>query len=441
MLNLTSYFKNNKFRLILYFIGIIGLLILVGHIIYVQFYTNENILDEFGIKEKPFYLVNVAIVIAAIATAIFTWWKNNINERISLTQEVSRQDTLYAKAVEFLKDEALITQKGGIHILKDLVMISPGQTQKCIDMLCSLNESWMPKFLKEYPDFFEINRNFPNLKNPGEIKIKHYITKTEFSITEFESTKPFVKMIQLSQLVLQSLSHIFRHISDNDEYKGPFDLSYKFLCSIDLNKLDFKKKFILNSANFQSGDLIKTNLQSADLIKANFQFALLLNANLKSINLKVANLQFANLSGANLQFANLSGANLQSTNLVNANLQSTYLAIANLQSAKLIGANLQSSNLIRSDLQSANVSEANLQSADLSNANLQFTDLREANLQSADIEFANFLNAKLEKTDFRKAKNIDKAIFDDNKKDAIFTDEDYRKHYSDSTVSDTNVKN
>jgi len=174
---IISYIKNNKFQSLLSLFGIVGFIILIGHFIHVQFFTEANIFDELGNKEKPLYLVNIAIVIAAIATAVFTWWKNSLshkqteiqNEQLQYLhkqvaiqfdqidlQKNSRLDSLFAQAVEFLKStNDLITRKSGVHILNDLSVTSPKHVQKCIDVLCSLNESWMPVFLKNYPDFLK----------------------------------------------------------------------------------------------------------------------------------------------------------------------------------------------------------------------------------------------------------------------------------------------
>ncbi|HEY5122813.1 MAG TPA: pentapeptide repeat-containing protein [Ignavibacteria bacterium] len=478
--SIKSFWGTYKFQTLLSCIIILAIILILNYIYKIGFVDFYNELRD---KDKPFYIVHIAIVLAAIATAIFTWWKNIINQRLSNTEESTRQDSLYAKAVDFLKEtNDLITRKGGVHILKDLAVTSPQQAQKCIDLLCSLNESWMPKFLNDYPNFFETNKNFPNIKNIEEIK--RYKTKDEKDLNQFvyyfEDTKKYIDNISLSQLVLQTVSEIIKYISKNYEYKSPYDFSYKFLCSINLNDVDFKNKFNFENANLQSAQLKEVNLQSADLFRANLQSAELFKADLQSADLHEANLQYAALDGANLQsaklwrvnlqYAILDGANLQSTILNGANLQSASLWNANLQSANLNSADLQSAHLKGANLQSADLHEANLQSANLWNANLQyatlyrtnlqsarlwaanlqytklskndlqFADLNEANLKFADIDKANFTKANLLYTDFRNAKNIDKAIFDENKKEAIFTDEDFKRLNPPSPTIDTEVK-
>jgi len=350
-----------KHQLVLGFIVVIIFFVVIGHIYYKGW---DEFFKEFGQKEEPFSLVHIAIALAALATAVFTWWRNNINSRIHLTQELTRQNELFAKAVEFLKDKALITRKAGVHILKDLACTSHQNAQKCIDMLCSLNESWMPKFLKEYPDFFEINKNFPNIKNTEELILKETDNEIENNhdfVYLNNETEKYINDIALSQSALQALSEIIIYISENQDYKGKYILSYKYLCSINLFRVNFNKKFIFKNANLQS----------------------------------------ANLSGANLQSVNLTSSNLQSADFKSANLESAILRHANFQNAKLMYAKFQDSFLF------------------------------EANLQFADLKDADFTNARVKKTDFRNASNINEADFDNNRNDAIFTDEDYKRHYPD----------
>ncbi|MBC8485363.1 MAG: pentapeptide repeat-containing protein [Ignavibacteria bacterium] len=432
--DISVFIKRNwkhRFLISLSIIFLIAIILTLSHIGKVGF---DEFYNEFRNKEKPFYLVNIAIVFAALATAIFTYWKNIINQRISLIQEQTRQDNLYAKAIKLLNEENdLTTRKGGVHILKDLALTSSAHAQKCIDMLCSLNESWMPKFLNDYPDFFKLNSNFPNIKNIDELKL----TKDLFINGDLNASS-YIDQISLSQLVLNSMSSIINHISTNDDYNDTYDLSYKYLCSIDLNGINFKK-FKLNNLNLhfanlgkanlhstyshginlKSAYLAEANLQSADLNEANLKSAVIFRANLRSTELIFANLQHINLTEANLQSAELYGADFQHADLSYANLKSTDLIYAKLQFSKLANANLQYAELI----------EAKLQSAELSGTDLQYANLEEANLQYANLINANFTKANLTKTNFRNAKGINEAIFDENKENAIFTDKDYKKHY------------
>ena len=359
-LGIPTFWRRYKFQTILASLIVIAIFVFWRYISKDKFSFD----DELQSENKALYIRNIALMLAAIATAVFTWWKNNINQKVTEIQESTRQDSLFAQAADFLKENNdLTTRKAGVYILKDLAMSSPNHAQKCIDMLCSLNESWMPKFLKDYPDFFIINRDFPNIKNIEEIELKETFDETDLiEILYFTDDKYCYKnQIALSQLVLLTVSEIIKYISRNIEYKGPYNLSYKYLCSGNFEEIDFRK------------------------------------------------------------FDNLEGINFQSANLYRANFQSAYLRVAHLESA----------NLNEAHLESANLSEAHLESAFLNNANFQAGNLFFAHLKFAFLIDANFILSDLNGADFRNAKYIDKAILGNNKKDAIFTDEDYKRCHPD----------
>jgi uncharacterized protein YjbI with pentapeptide repeats len=327
---LNSFISRYKFQTILLILISFSALLVLN---YIHKYGFDSFYNELRDKDKPFYIRNVAVVLAAIATAVFTWWKNVLNHKTTEVQESTRQDGLFAQAVGFLNESNdLTTRKAGVHMLKDLAMTSPKHAQKCIDMLCSLNETWMPKFLKDYPEFFKINEKFPNIKNIEEIKLNKTTDETDRNqfMCFCDDTKLFKDNIALSQLVLLSVSEIIRYISTNINFKAPFDLQYKFLCAADLKGIDFKK--------FKS-------------------------------------------------------------------------------------------RLARVNLQAANLRSADLQSADLFHVDLQFAHLKFTNFQNANLKFANLQSAYLAKSDFRKTKKIESAAFNENINEAIFTDEDYKRHY------------
>ena len=263
-----SFINKIKHQLVLGLI-IFFFLILINYHIYDNGW--KNFLDEFEETESPFYLVNIAIALAALATATFTWWKNNLNQRMSFSQEGTRQDNLFVEAIELIKENNdLITRKGGVHVLKELGKTSPEQAHKCIDILCSLNESWMPTMLDINPNFFKDNKGFINLKDFKNIKMKRSNAK--------DDKDKLYKQMYLSQLVLQSLSEIFKHISENSNFKGPFNLSNKYLCAINLENLDFKNKFKIYNANLQFANLQSTDINGVDFTSADLLGAVFLNA-------------------------------------------------------------------------------------------------------------------------------------------------------------------
>ena len=95
--------------------------------------------------------------------------------------------------------------------------------------------------------------------------------------------------------------------------------------------------------------------------------------------------------------------------LENATLESADLRGAYLTNANLVGAILTGANMVKATLQ-----EADLFEADLTDANLAGANLKGAILESANLAGANFQGANLEGVNIRKARNWQKAIFDDD---------------------------
>lgn len=422
-----TYIWEHRFQFSLLFIAVIIILIIVGHIN--QQKTFKIFFEEFGNPYAPFYIVNMAIALAGFATAIFTWWKNNINQRISLTQEITRQDKLFAKAAELLNNKNdLITRKNGVHILKDLAITSISQSQKCIDVLCSLNDSWMPDFLNKYEDFFINNTNFLNEKN-----IKDFILYFDEEQIDADGNpkRIFTKILEpemldnisLYQSIISSISYIIKVLSNNKNLYKKIDLSYKYLNVIKLNNIK------LNKLNFES-----SHLQSAD-----FEDSILNKCIFISTKLENANMMSAKLNSANFIYSKLNNTNFAHANLKNANISKSKIFATSFFNSKLSHANLYNTNLINPDLERAifkktNFKEAKFQFIDTKNPNFRNTIFKKTNFtetkfDSANLEGVDFTKAILTRTDFRKAEKKEKAYYGDNEKDAIFTDVDYYKHY------------
>lgn len=117
---------------------------------------------------------------------------------------------------------------------------------------------------------------------------------------------------------------------------------------------------VLKYANLAGADLFKAVLTDANLVGANLTDANMVKATLQGADLFEADLTNANLAGANLKGANLQGANLQSANLQDVNLTDANLSRAMLIDADLRGANLQGASLEGAKWKSANLENANL---------------------------------------------------------------------------------
>ena len=268
------FLKKYKFQIVLSLLVAVSIFVLYHYLWRISFNDFYNDIDN---SKKSLYIRNIAIALAAIATAVFTWWKNSLNNKTNEIsqkkteiEESTRQDSLFAQAVSFLNENNdLTTRKAGVHILKDLAMTSPKHAQKCIDMLCSLNESWMPKFLKKYPNFFLYNYNLATTKDLEELLLDRdkYVFKTL-------ETQKYLDKIVISQLVLISMSEIIQYINSNSEYKGPFNLRHKYLCHIDLSYMVLdKRKFSFSNIHLQGANLKMSNLQNSDLSEAILQNA------------------------------------------------------------------------------------------------------------------------------------------------------------------------
>ena len=386
-----NFILRYRFQIIIGGIFLTGLVFICAYVIHYELLSNK-FFDELKDKDSPLYLRNVIIGIAALATAIFTWWKNVLNakqvettkeqtkntqvqldqiQKQILIQEESRLDSLFAKAVDFLKEENdLITRIGGVHTLKDLAVSSPKHTQKCIDMLCSLNEAWMPSMLEHNPQFFETENNWINERISNELLAKYsvFITQTQTNLLDSSPIK-LIERISISQSVIKSISFIVQHINEKMPNEK-FDLSYKYLCSIDLNGKNLSNFKMVNS--FLIGaNLLEANIQESNLSNANLQYANLVRANLQKTLLYSVNLKFAILYGANFQEAILSFAILNGARLDSANFQGACLKYAFFLFCQLIKTNFQGAELFHVDLRGANLKDAILCGANLAYANIQ----------------------------------------------------------------------
>jgi len=409
--------KPYKFQIILFVLLAIFLAVTIGHIIQVGW---DEFLKEFGNNDRPFSIRNIAIGIAALATAIFTWWKNTISkqqvevsqrqteEQIKQTQNLIRQtdnaqkqtenlieqtknaqrqielqedtrlDSLFAKAVEFLNEKNdLLTRKGGVHILKDLAITSPKHTQKCIDMLCSLNQTWMPYVLNENIEFFVdeyfnwTNRNITQ----EDLKHIHVFNKNDAKLPE---------RILLSQDVNRHLISIINSISLN-ALPEQYDFSFKYLCSINLTDINFEN-FKLNNAflvganltgcNFALGDLTGVNLQLATIIRCDFKRAMLVKSTLSG----------AKFVKTEFQCAFLNESTMHGTLFYDSNLQCSAFMDSEILGANLTKSNFQGANFTFAKIQASDLSESNFQGASFRNSFLNSTIMIDTALKGSEIK-------------------------------------------------------
>jgi uncharacterized protein YjbI with pentapeptide repeats/nitrogen fixation-related uncharacterized protein len=352
----------NKYRFQIFLFLIAGVLI-SSIVIYINRYEmGRNILDELGQKGEPFYLVNVAIAVAALGTAIFTWWKNVLsNKQVEDSQKQTeinideRFDSLFAKAVELLNEEnKLLTRQGGVHILRDLALSSPKHTQKCIDMLCSINESWMPEILKKDTSFFKTIGNDDNWT-------KNKITKEKlinnYNI-ESDNYEKLVEQILLSQLIIKYLSSIISHISSSKEYQEKYDLSYKYLCSINFPELQEGinfSKFLVNGTFFSGGYFWNCSFKDTNLSGSHFECSFISDSTFDCASLMGSIFDFGSLYNVSFKKcgfreASFKGSKLQSSHFESSNLDSTDFVGANLENSHFEGSKIWKSNFVATNL-------------------------------------------------------------------------------------------
>lgn len=414
-----NFILRYRFQIIIGGIFLTGLVFICAYIIHNDLLSNK-FFGELKDKDSPLYLRNVIIGIAALATAIFTWWKNVLNakqvettkeqtkntqvqldqiQKQILIQEESRLDSLFAKAVDFLKEENdLITRIGGVHTLNDLAISSPKHTQKCIDMLCSLNEAWMPSMLEHNPQFFETKNNWINERISNELLAKYsvFITQTQTNLLDSSPIK-LIERISISQSVIKSISFIVQYINEKIPNEK-FDLSYKYLCSIDLSGKNLSNFKMVNTiliganlseTNIQESNLSKANLENANLVRANLQKTLLYSVNLKSTILYGANFQEAILNFSILNGAKLDSVNFQGASLFGASFLFCQLIKTNFQGANLFYGDLRGANLKEAILCGANLTDANFQGAFLMNMKFDYAVLLNTLLFGSVMNFEN----------------------------------------------------
>ncbi len=288
---------------------------------------------------------DIVILTAGIVTLILTYWRSSIlSEQIKLQtqttetqtkqisiQDRSRLDEQFKQAVEFLAKEEHSAQTGAVFMLAALAKHSPEHTQRCLDMLCSLNE-WMAERLEKIPNYFsrkeknekgkEINKKilwrdkvfkldqtslddywkkYLQTGNPDSApddkareEAKNYIAQERLSQTVIKETEKIITEVIRKKLDDQAFAKL---------YPQGLSLAQRFLPQINLYFSHLKKRFVFHSAHLEGANLWSAHLEGAKLRSAHLE-----GANLESAHLEGANLESAHLEGAYLWSAHLEGA-------------------------------------------------------------------------------------------------------------------------------------
>jgi len=450
MNSFQKWIKKNGFVFSILFLGGLGLLFIFGHIIWV-ICKGENVFEELGQKDKPLYLLNIIFAIAAIATAIFTWWKNVINnkqaeaslrqadlqqrqydaqqEQINIQKEQSekqleiqndvRLDSLFAKAVEFLNDgNDLLTRKGGVHILKDLAINSSKHAQQCIDMLCSINEVWMPFVLNQCSDFFMdkkfdwVNKKISNEDLAEKFKIKGIKEK-------YSKVDDLVEEISVSQTAIKHIQSIIEYYN-NVDYVLELNFSYKYLCG-----LRFTGNTKLNNCVFENCILVGSHLKNynncevefidCDLRGAKFSFC-----NFTSSNFKGSDFKFSSLKDSKFKNCNFHSSSLKFSEIFRSLFSEATFNEADFFYSDISECYFDGASLIQSNLSFCNIHYSNFRGVFSPNVNLSYTNFLNCDFRGSNLYNSNFVGSELKKVDFSCCIWMDTCFFGASIEEVIF---------------------
>jgi hypothetical protein len=265
---------------------------------------------------------NIFILTVGIITALFNARKiyetqrdNDVKEKKLSIDDNTRYDNLFAKAVDFLKESNdLMMKRGGIHILSSLGTTDIQQSQRCIDMLCSVNEQWMPKILKDYPNILNDSAwvSEPNIKDWFETK--------GFSEWDKEGYSKLLENISLSQESIKAITQIILWFDTNHEVVKPLFFFKKYICGIELytkNKLWYAPNSKVNyDGSFMNGAKFKC------FNNGNQSYSVFANVCLRGADFNNSNCTFE-FHVSDLSFASFNDCKIGESTFVLTNLEGT----------------------------------------------------------------------------------------------------------------------
>lgn len=375
------FVKEYRFQVILFILLSIILSVVIGHIIVVGW---NKFFNEFENNEKAFSIRNIAIAIAAIGTAIFAWWKNVIsnkqanaalednklqlqqisaqNRQIDIQQKqielqlIQNYDKIYSDAVELLKmDNDPVKRKAGVQNLKDLAITSPIHTQKCIDMLCSIND-WMSFIVKQNLNFFT-DKNFDWLNTRVSLEDLEELFGIKKIESKYDNKQYLIEEISVSQDAIKQIGLVLDYIQDREEFNEKYNISYRYLYSIKLYSLN-SEKLSTNNLYFVGADLSqalaqKIHFDHCDFRGVNFAYSQLQDSTFFYSNLKTTNFENAQLNSGGIIFSDSSGSNF-----TDAKLEYTHLMKSNFIGSDMKHADFEGSIITSCEFQSADLSGA-----------------------------------------------------------------------------------
>jgi hypothetical protein len=265
---------------------------------------------------------NIFILTVGIITALFNARKiyenqrdNDVKEKKLSTDDNTRYDNLFVKAVDFLKESNdLMMKRGGIHILTSLGTTNTEQTQRCIDMLCSVNEQWMPKILKDYPDILNDSAWV------SEPNIKDWFERKGFSEWDKDIYLNLLDNIALSQESIKAITQIVLWFDTQFKFAKPIFFFKKYICGIELfskNKLQFTTNSRVNyDGSFMNGAKFKC------FGDGNQSHSIFMNVRLRGANFDYSNSNFE-FHVSDLSFASFKNCKIGESIFLLTNLEGT----------------------------------------------------------------------------------------------------------------------
>jgi uncharacterized protein YjbI with pentapeptide repeats len=399
---------------------------------------------------------------------------NQTRQIVNQTRELeirdqTRNDEQFKQAVEMLGDAeaSLLKKQGAVFILVALATRSPEHTQRCVDMLCTLNE-WMAERIDNNPDYFrlrdekakdEMGQDFKPWIERIFRRDKDFISlyaKYMMGIDWDWQSQPVLQRINtamdtecLSQLVVKEMRKIIEEIGRRnnaialtepnsrhlDEFyyvrreRGQRDLlnlGNRYLCQLDISGIELHASVnfsyaILYGMRAQKTNTSKADFTGAQLRGADFDHGVFINTDFSRANLSYAHLNYAKMSYCKLEHATSYGADFEQTELQAANIRFALL-------------------------QGARFNATQIQGADLGYAQLQGTLFFASSLQGAEFKNTDFKGAYFSFCRFAGMETDEESLL----ASAIFYSPDFRVYdhdwtknledYVDSPMSNTNSR-
>jgi uncharacterized protein YjbI with pentapeptide repeats len=376
---------------------------------------------------------------------------NQTKQIVNQTRELeirdqTRNDEQFKQAVEMLGDAeaSLLKKQGAVFILVSLAIRSPDHTQRCVDMLCTLNE-WMAERIEQHPDYFRLHddQGVDEMRQPFKPWVERIFRRNEefyklymefsrgtrsvvgqLSESEIKEVNRMMDEECLSQLVVKEMRKIAEEIARrNDTYatahpsiraedkfyyimppKGKVDilnLRNRYLCQLDVSGLELHAAINFSDSIIYAMKARRTNARKADFSNARMRGADLGSGFFLEANFMKVDLSYARLHQANMAFCELEGSLLQGTEFEQALLQGAGMRFCQLQGASLIATSLQG----------ANLSYSRFEGALFFGADMTASKFEEVHFKGGYFCFCNFTGLKKsEKSSFAA------AVFYDSKK-------------------------